>query len=361
VMPLLTLPHAHDPGRSLTVRAKALVFEDPRSQALLRHIRQVSPSPATVLLTGETGTGKEIVARHIHDLSPRAGQPFVAVNCGAFSETLVESELFGHEKGAFTGAASAKPGWFEAAQGGTLFLDEVGDLPPPVQVKLLRVLQEREVVRLGSRQAIPIDVRLVAATNVELEQAVAAGRFREDLYYRLKVAVMELPALRDRPGDILPLCQYFLELYRQRLGMGPVHLGSPAIERLLAHTWPGNIRELENVLHAALLVCRDGEIAPQDLRLGPGPVRRESAVEQDPVAALERTLVALFEQNLPGLHGRVEATLMKAAYAYCHRNQLQTARLLGISRNIVRARLIQLGELAGSLRGSADLSHLRSV
>ena len=197
-MPLLTLPHPD--ARALTVRAKALVFEDPRSRELLRRIEQIAPSAATVLIMGETGTGKEIVARHIHDLSARAGQAFVAVNCGAFSETLVESELFGHERGAFTGAVAPKPGWFEAAHGGTLFLDEIGDLPAAVQVKLLRVLQEREVVRLGSRQPIAIDVRLVAATNVALEQAVAAGRFREDLYYRLRVAVVPIPPLRERPG-----------------------------------------------------------------------------------------------------------------------------------------------------------------
>jgi sigma-54 dependent transcriptional regulator len=274
------------------------------------------------------------------------------VNCGADSETRVESELFGHQTGAFTGAAGSKPGWFEAAQGGTLFLDEIGDLPPAVQVKLLRVLQEREVVRLGSRQAIPIDVRLVAATNVDLEQAVAAGRFREDLYYRLKVAVLPLPALRERPGDVLPLAQYFLELYRQRLGAGPVSLSAEAANRLLAHGWPGNIRELENVLHAALLVCQGGEITGADLRLGPGPLRRtDDPTTRDPLAALESTLTALFDQNLPDLHGRIEAVLMKTAYAYCHRNQLQTARLLGISRNIVRARLIQLGEIPGGIRG----------
>ncbi|HEY0709497.1 MAG TPA: sigma-54 dependent transcriptional regulator [Polyangia bacterium] len=349
-MPLLTLPNAE--ARALTVRAKALVFEDDRSRALLRLIERVAPSDATVLVIGETGTGKEIVARHIHDLSSRAGAPFVAVNCGAFSETLVESELFGHERGAFTGAATAKPGWFEAAQGGTLFLDEIGDLPPAVQVKLLRVLQEREVVRLGSRQAIPIDVRLVAATNVDLEQAVAAGRFREDLYYRLKVAVLPLPALRDRPGDILPLARYFLGLYQQRLAAGQVALSAEAARRLLTHSWPGNIRELENVIHSALLLCQGDEIAAEDLRLGgPSAVTREVPVVHDPLTNLEGALVALFEQNLPDLHARVEGALMKAAYTYCHRNQLQTARLLGISRNIVRARLIQLGEIAGTLRG----------
>jgi sigma-54-specific transcriptional regulator len=352
-MPLLTLPNAD--VRSLTVRAKALVFEDPRSRDLLHRIRQIAPSAATVLVMGETGTGKEIVARHIHDLSPRAGQPFVAVNCGAFSETLVESELFGHERGAFTGAVAPKQGWFEAAQGGTLFLDEIGDLPPPVQVKLLRVLQEREVVRLGSRQTIPIDVRLVAATNVALDQAVAAGRFREDLYYRLRVAVVAIPPLRERPGDILPLAEYFLDLYRQRLGAAPVTLTPAAAARLLTHAWPGNIRELENVLHSALLVCQTGQIENEHLSdhlnlQAPGPRPGHEPASADPLTGLEGALAALFERNLPDLHARVEGCLLRAAYRYCHRNQLQTARLLGISRNVVRARLMELGELPGKER-----------
>jgi sigma-54-specific transcriptional regulator len=353
-MPLLTLSNADD--RPLTVRAKALVFEDPRSRAVLDRLEQVAPSEATVLVIGETGTGKEIVARHLHDLSPRARRPFVAVNCGAFSETLVESELFGHDKGAFTGAIGAKPGWFEAANGGTLFLDEIGDLPPPVQVKLLRVLQEREVVRLGSRQAIPIDVRLVAATNVKLEQAVAAGRFREDLYYRLKVAVLELPALRERPGDVMPLAGYFLAQYRERLGLPQVTLGPDAVERLLDHTWPGNIRELENVIHSALIVARGGIVRAHDLGLttartsAPHAETTSTPAPASPLAALERALVALFDRNVPDLHAQVEGALMKAAYEYCHRNQLQTARLLGISRNVVRARLVQLGVLPGTLR-----------
>ncbi|HEY0715434.1 MAG TPA: sigma 54-interacting transcriptional regulator, partial [Polyangia bacterium] len=196
-------------------------------------------------------------------------------------------------------------------------------------------------------------VRLVAATNVDLEQAVAAGRFREDLYYRLKVAVLPLPALRERTGDILPLAQYFLSLYQQRMGAGDITLSAEAAGRLLAHSWPGNIRELENVIHSALLVCQGGQIAGEDLRLSGSPtVPRELPTVQDPLANLERALVGLFEQNLPDLHARVEGALMKAAYGYCHRNQLQTARLLGISRNIVRARLIQLGEIAGSVRGA---------
>src|SRR6266542_5713505 len=222
LMTVLTLPSAY--SQVPAEKAKALVFEDPRSQEVLRRIRQLAPSDATVLIRGETGTGKEIAARHLHELSRRADRPFVAINCGAFSETLVDSELFGHDRGAFTGATAARDGWFEAAQGGTLFLDEIGDLPLGIQVKLLRVLQEREIVRLGSRQATAIDVRVVAATNVDLRAAVAAGRFREDLYYRLNVATLRLSPLRERPGDIPLLAEHFLDVYGARMATGPIEL-----------------------------------------------------------------------------------------------------------------------------------------
>ncbi len=349
-MSVLTLPNA---GRlALSVRAKALVFEDPRSRALLQRIEQVAPSQAPVLITGETGTGKEIVARHLHELSRRAQQPFVAVNCGALSESLAEAELFGHERGAFTGAQAAKAGWFETAHGGTLFLDEIGDLSLALQVKLLRVLQEGEVVRLGSRQSVPVDVRLITATNVDLRQALAAGHFREDLFYRLNVATLTLLPLRERPGDILPLCEHFLDVYRRRLGIERAQLSASARARLLAHPWPGNIRELENALHHALLVCQSGELGAEDLGLpGAGAAERVPRAQSSASAALDAALLALFEQNVPQLYEHVERALMRSAYHYCHENQLQTARLLGVSRNVVRARLIQYGELQGTLRG----------
>jgi aliphatic sulfonates family ABC transporter substrate-binding protein len=355
-MPVLTLPNAD--RLALSVRAKALVFEDPRSRALLDRIQQVAPSNATVLVTGETGTGKEIVARHLHESSLRRGQPFVAVNCGAFSENLAEAELFGHERGAFTGAQTSKAGWFEAAHGGTLFLDEIGDLPLPLQVKLLRVLQEGEVVRVGSRQPIPIDVRLVAATNVDLRQAMAAGHFREDLFYRLNVTMLKIPPLRERPADIMPLAEFFLEGYRKRLGVEATRLSSGARKRLLEHAWPGNIRELENAIHHALLVCKGGNVEPDDLGLGPVSFTppRPAAAAGSRTAALESALVELFEQNVPNLHELIESAVMRAAYRYCHNNQLQTARLLGVSRNVVRARLIQYGELAGTPRSERSRS-----
>lgn len=351
-MSFLTHPNARELTKS--VRATVLVFEDPRSQELLSRIERLAPSEANVLIIGETGTGKELVARHIHHLSRRSKDPFVAVNCGAFPESLVESELFGHEKGAFTGATTTKAGWFEAANGGTLFLDEIGDLPLNMQVKLLRVLQEREVVRVGSRTPIPINVRLVAATNINLADAVVAGHFREDLFYRLHVATIRLPALRERPGDILPLAEFFIGEHCQRLGYESAQLSEEAERKLLAHGWPGNIRELENAIHHALLVCRKQMIQPGDLHLvdmsGLG-LRQEQAVANVPAVgqpvgdSLESVLTALFDQNLPDLYDYIEESVFRTAYRYCHGNQLQTGRLLGISRNIVRARLEKIGEL----------------
>jgi transcriptional regulator with PAS, ATPase and Fis domain len=198
--------------RTANPRAKALVFADIGTERLLKQVERLAPSDASVLIVGESGTGKELMARRLHTQSHRKG-PFIAVNCAALSASLVEAELFGHEAGAYTGATGARAGWFEAADGGTLFLDEVADLPPAVQVKILRVLQEREVVRVGSRKSIPIEVRLVAATNVDLEAAVADGRFRLDLYYRLNVASISLPPLRARLLDILPLTDHFLAAY----------------------------------------------------------------------------------------------------------------------------------------------------
>jgi sigma-54-specific transcriptional regulator len=354
-MPVLELSRGDLP----VARARALVFEDPASRALLKRIERIAPTDATVLITGETGVGKEIVARHVHACSARAHAPFVAVNCGALTATLVESELFGHEKGAFTGALTSKPGWFEAAHGGTLFLDEIGDLPLAAQVKLLRVLQEREVVRIGARRPIAVDLRLIAATNESLEQTVADGRFREDLYYRLRVAPLAIAPLRERQGDLLPLARHFLSAYATKLGIAHAELSPEAAEHLLQHPWPGNIRELENAIQHALLVARDGRIDAVDLPLSTNGHRRPirsapppppAAEPADPHAALERALRVLFEEERPGLHEEIEATIFRAAYEFSERNQLRTARLLGISRNVVRARLLQYGLLSAAPR-----------
>jgi len=347
--PLITLP---DPdSHAMSIRATALVFADPASIRLLEYIERIAPSDATALIIGETGTGKELVARQVHKLSHRQAGPFIAVNCGAFSESLLESELFGHERGAFTGALNARSGWFEAANGGTLFLDEIGDLPLSAQVKILRVLQEREVVRVGSRTTIPIDVRLVAATNVNLAAAVQAGRFREDLYYRLNVAALDLLPLRERPGDILPLVWHFMERYGIRLKLASVDLSADAERALLGYAWPGNIRELENVIHHALLVCKNGRITAADLHLNPdfGILHNNSSAifpASSSLKSLENALAALYEQPDENLFDTIEEAVIRTAYAYCENNQVQTGRLLGISRNILRHRLKRYGYLA---------------
>jgi sigma-54-specific transcriptional regulator len=358
--PLLSFPCP--PVVPFSPSASALVFEDAKSKALLERIRLIGPSTANVLVTGETGTGKELIARYVHKLSPRADGPFVAVNCGAFSESLVDSELFGHERGSFTGATIARAGWFEAARSGTLFLDEIGDLPFSMQVKLLRVLQERQVVRLGSRSPVPIDVRLVAATNVNLENAVAAGRFREDLYYRLQVATLHIPPLRERPDDILPLAQYFLGVYGERLGLNDPALSSAAIDVLVSgHSWPGNTRELENVIQHALLVCRENVVRPEDLRLSPLGLRiaTSGGGATQPYKALQDALLELFEHVRPNLYAEIETAITRTAYDFCDRNQVQTARLLGISRNIVRAKLMQCGELPSGRKVRASVNPSR--
>jgi aliphatic sulfonates family ABC transporter substrate-binding protein len=335
-----------------------MVFEDPASRVLLERIDRIARSSATVLITGETGSGKELVARELHARSDRSEQPFVAVNAGAISENLIEAELFGHEKGAFTGAHTAKAGWFETAHGGTLFLDEIADLSLNLQVKLLRVLQEGEVTRVGSRQPIPVDVRLIAATNVDLSAAMRGKRFREDLYYRLKVASIAVPALRDRCADILPLAHHFAAVYARKLGQDTVALAPSAEQLLLGHEWPGNIRELENAIHHALIVRQGEHITADDLQLGPAShapqADQDGAGEHEVLADLERVLVSLLDRKLPDLHARVEAALLATTYRYCGRNQLETARLLGMSRNVVRARLIEHGELRGPLRRPAS-------
>ena len=347
-------------GRSPSARAKALVFADPISRRLLAYIEKLAPSEVPVLIIGETGTGKELAAQHIHQLSGRKG-PFLAVNCGAISDQLAESELFGHEAGSFTGAVGRREGWFEAANGGTLFLDEVGDLPLPMQVKLLRVLQEREVVRIGSRKSIPVDVRLVAATSVDLDHAVSSGHFRRDLFYRLNTAQARLPPLRERSGDIMPLVQYFLRTYCQRMSLPIPTMSLAAIESLHAHAWPGNIRELENVIHFALLMAGGDEIQPEHLKVSGGwgaisPGVNDWAAAQDgaPIAApaaaspLEAIAVQLrrsFEEPGESLFDDLERLIVVETYRHCGNNQVQSAALLGISRNVLRTLLKRHGLL----------------
>jgi DNA-binding NtrC family response regulator len=355
----------------LSIRARALVFSDPASQKLLEYIERLAPSEAPVLINGETGTGKELVARHIHQVSGRKG-PFLAVNCGAISENLAESELFGHEAGSFTGAAGRREGWFESANGGTLFLDEIGDLPLPLQVKLLRVVQEREVVRVGARKALPVDVRLVTATNVDLDQAVNAGRFRRDLHYRLNIAQVKLPPLRERLNEIIPLANHFIGLYAHKMGIAQPSL-SPAAERSLLHyPWQGNIRELENVVHFALLIAPGPVIHPEHLKItfASTPVETSLRIEpraDEPVPAVEAGAPSrdkvlggltehfrqLFSHSTPRLFDRVEGLIVQEAFHHAGRNQVHAAALLGVTRNVMRTLLKRYG-LIGGQPGEAE-------
>ncbi|TFF37867.1 sigma 54-interacting transcriptional regulator [Pseudomonas sp. RIT623] len=262
--PLLTFPEQDK--SPLSIRAKALVFVDPRSQALRQALERLAPQPLPVLIRGETGTGKELLARQIHRASDRGGL-FVSVNCAAISPTYADAELFGYSAGSQGGTASSRAGWFGSANGGTLYLDEIADLPLAIQTKLLAALENREVTRVGAAHPQPVDVRLVAASSIDLARAVQAGRFNERLYHYLHEGELALPALRDRIGDILPLAEYFVGIYSVRLDR-PVALISEAAQQALeAHAWPGNTRELENVIHFALLVSDGEEIRPEHLDL----------------------------------------------------------------------------------------------
>jgi transcriptional regulator with PAS, ATPase and Fis domain len=236
---------------------------------VFRRIEKVAATDVSVLVTGETGTGKELVAREIHRRSPRTGGPFVAVNCGAIPENLLESELFGHVRGAFTGEIATRGGKFQAADGGTLFLDEIGDMPPQLQVKLLRALQERTVTKVGDARAEPIDIRVVAATNKVLEDEIKAGRFREDLYYRLNVISILLPPLRDRGDDLVVIARFFLQKYAREFSSRARSFAPAATVALRKYPWPGNIRELENRVKKAVVLAEKPVVGPEDLDLGP--------------------------------------------------------------------------------------------
>jgi DNA-binding NtrC family response regulator len=256
-----------------------LLGEDPGLKETLLSIQRAAATDATVLILGESGTGKEIMARSLHQLSARAKGPFVAINCAAIPEALLENELFGHEKGAFTGAASRKVGKAELAHHGTLFLDEIGDLPPALQAKILRLVQEKQFERVGGIQTINVDVRVVAATNRDLKEAVAQKAFREDLFFRLSVLPVTIPPLRRRRGDILLLAGAFLERYARELGRKGLRLSEEAKRALLEHSWPGNVRELQNCLERAAILGDGDEIRPEDLRLGGGPMSGPSLAD----------------------------------------------------------------------------------
>jgi len=315
-----------------TVQFETLVGEGPRMQDVYRLVELVLNTPATVLLTGESGTGKELIARVIHYQGPRAKGPFIAVNCAAIPETLLESELFGYERGAFTGAMQRKPGRFELAAGGTLFLDEIADMSAVLQAKLLRVLQEREFERVGGTETLKTDARIVAATNQNLEQLMLDGRFRTDLYYRLNVYPISLPPLRERQEDLGPLTMFFLKRYSQELKKEVQGISKDAMGLLERYTWPGNVRELENVIERAVILCRGTVVTPQEL-----PSLREHLR----TPALSGEAFRLPPNGL--VLSELERELIRQALEQTHQNKSHAAKKLGLSRTQLRTRMRQYG------------------
>jgi two-component system NtrC family response regulator/two-component system nitrogen regulation response regulator GlnG len=321
----------------------SLLGHSPAMQDLYKMIGRVAPTDMTVLIAGESGTGKELVARAIHRYSLRAEGPWVALNCAAIPEPLLESELFGHERGAFTGATERKPGSFEQASEGTLFLDEVGELPLAVQAKLLRALQEKEIRRLGGRESIAVDVRIIAATNKNLEAAISRGEFREDLYYRLNVIHLHLPPLRARREDISLLALFFLTHYGRELERPVGGFTPEALDTLMDHAWPGNVRELENSIQQALMACRSYLITRDDLRLGERvPSTEVAGPPKDRLAeAIERVLL----EHSGSAYHHLEEGLIRKALELSKYNQVQASHLLGVTRNVLRHRMKQFGLL----------------
>jgi nitrogen regulation protein NR(I) len=327
----------------------ALVGRHPTMQEVYKAIGRVAASDVSVLLRGESGTGKEVVARALHHYSRRAGRPFVGISAAAIPTTLLESELFGHEKGAFTDARERRLGKLELAHGGSVFFDEIGDMPPELQVKLLRALQERAFERVGGHELIRMDVRVLAATHRDLEAMMKAGRFREDLFYRLNVVMISLPALRERRGDIPLLVEHFLAKYAGTLGERVV--APEALNQLVAYSWPGNVRELENVIQRAMVMATTGVVLPEHLPIGPVPaaavvttdVSLEDLVEKK-IHECVRELRGHPSANLHGLMmGMIEKPLLRAVMRETKNNQVRAAQILGINRNTLRKKLKEHG------------------
>jgi transcriptional regulator with GAF, ATPase, and Fis domain len=344
-----------------------IIGDSQAMRGVYRLARLVAPSRASVLLVGETGTGKELVARAIHRLSPRADGPYVRVNCGALAESLLESELFGHVKGAFTGALDNKTGRFEAAHGGTIFLDEISSMSAKLQVKLLRDLQERELERVGESRTIHVDTRVIAATNQFLEDEIEAGRFRDDLYYRLNVMPIFLPPLRERREDIPALARFFLERYSEENHRDAPKLPAEVLKILMTHDWPGNVRELENCIERAVVLANGVKLTPEHLA-PPGPRAyrlRPGKTRGNDLAGLIRNLVRVGISTIPAedgnLHKRlvegVERELIEQVLVQCDQVQIKAAARLGINRNTLHKKVNDLLQADGVARELASKNH----
>ena len=322
--------------------AHRLIVRDPVMLAALARADQVAQSDASVLISGESGTGKEVVAQYIHRKSKRAQGPFVALNCAAIPDALLESELFGHEKGAFSGAIGRRIGKFEAAQNGTLLLDEISEMDIRLQAKLLRALQEKVIDRVGGDAPVRVNVRILATTNRNLIDEVAAGRFREDLYFRLNVVALRLPALRERVNDIPALAHHFVDHYAALNGLPPKHLSAEAIDHLMRHSWRGNVRELENTMHRAVLLTPDAEITPGSVELSPGssgtfsrPVEQAAPTSTLPSPAGGIPIAPLVGRRMED----VEQALILETLTHCLGNRTHAATILGISIRALRNKL----------------------
>jgi len=328
---------------------RPMIAEDPAMRAVIAMAEQVAPSEASILITGESGSGKEIVARHVHLKSRRSSKPFISVNCAAIPENLLESELFGHEKGAFTGALARRIGKFEEANGGTLLLDEISEMDARLQAKLLRAIQEREIDRVGGAQPVKVDIRILATSNRDLTRAVAENTFREDLLYRLNVVNLRLPPLRERTGDILPMAEFFIRKYAAANGVPPRALSAEARRRLLAHRWPGNVRELENAMHRAVLLAAGPEIDETAIRLPDG----QPLGPADPAARTAQAAVSAAEAVSRGFVGQtvaaMEQQLILETLEHCLGNRTHAANILGISIRTLRNKLKEYSEAGVSV------------
>lgn len=330
---------------AITEESKSLVYASQAMKEVLSIADQIAPSDASVLITGESGTGKEVIARYIHTHSKRVDKPMVSVNCAAIPENLLESELFGHEKGAFTGAIARRIGKFEEADGGTMFLDEVSEMDLRLQAKLLRVLQEREIDRVGGSKPVKVNIRIIATSNRNLPDEAKSGRFREDLYYRLNVISLELPPLRARVDDVAPLAEHFIHKYSEANGVPVRALTDKAIQKLKSHTWPGNVRELENCLHRAVLLAKGGTIDEEAIlisgMIAPAPSPQQPAATNtstpDRPAAPNSGLVGRTVEN-------VEQELIINTLDHCLGNRTHAANILGISIRTLRNKLKQYSE-----------------